>query len=201
MKRSPSHASHAIDWDGVRTRLARAERALQEALEPGPEAIARRLQERARALARREDRLAPHSAGSETGRSALALRLAGRRLLLPIDIVHGVARTRQLARVPSAPELLLGVARVRGRLLPAIDLCRLLDMGRTGLSDLGWMVLLGREAPELVLLADEVLGQAELAAPASRGQGSGIVHGVDGDGSLQLDGHALLDDPRLFFSS
>lgn len=63
-------------------------------------------------------------AGCDPARS-LVVEAGGERLALPAADVVEVVRPRRLSRVPHAPEALLGVASLRGAVLPVLSLARL----------------------------------------------------------------------------
>ncbi|HEX7822526.1 MAG TPA: chemotaxis protein CheW [Sphingobium sp.] len=51
------------------------------------------------------------------------------RLALPASLVQEIANLPRIARVPHAPDALLGVANMRGTVIPVVSLARLLGMG------------------------------------------------------------------------
>jgi purine-binding chemotaxis protein CheW len=67
-------------------------------------------------------------AGTAGGRIVFAL--AGKRFALPIEAVEGVAAPPLLARVPHAAPALLGAGHLGGRIVPIVDLARLLGRER-----------------------------------------------------------------------
>lgn len=57
----------------------------------------------------------------------LTLRAGGERLAVPAPIVREVARMPRLTRVPHAPEALLGLANIRGAVVPVLSLAGLVE--------------------------------------------------------------------------
>ena len=61
-------------------------------------------------------------------RRFLVFQLAGRVYALPAETVAEVIRVPATARVPQAPRALIGVANLRGAVLPVVSLRALLDL-------------------------------------------------------------------------
>ncbi len=102
---------------------------------------------------------------AEPARS-LVVEAAGERLALPAADVAEVVRPRRLSRVPHAPEALLGVASLRGGVLPVLSLARLRGTGAhdAAPSPAARLIVVGAEPP-FGLLVDAV---------ASLGDGAGL---------------------------
>jgi purine-binding chemotaxis protein CheW len=60
------------------------------------------------------------------GEQRLTFRVGDRHYALPVDAVREVARRPVLTRVPMAPDSLIGLANLRGRVLPVVSLAALL---------------------------------------------------------------------------
>lgn len=98
------------------------------------------------------------AAGAEHNWVGLAFRLGASMLVAPRDDVREVLSTPEYTRVPGAKPWLLGVANVRGDLLPIIDLNRLLGGESTGIQRSSRvMVFNGQDVPA-GFLVDEVPG-------------------------------------------
>ena len=63
----------------------------------------------------------------QTSGSVLLFRAGGRRLAMPAAQVREIDQPRRLTPVPNAPASLLGLANVRGSILPIISMAKLLD--------------------------------------------------------------------------
>lgn len=184
-----------IDWAQARRRLDAGWAATLEALDPGPEASRRRLEERARALARR----VPTPPTGEL-LDVVRFRLAAEQWAVEARWVRCLLRLRDVTPLLGAPAWLMGVAELRGEVLPVADLRGLLGLDAAGTALA--LVLGARDAEGwLGLLVDDALGLGPVLAdalrpPAARGVPRGWVRGVTGDLAL-LDGAALLNDPLL----
>lgn len=163
------------------------------------EEMNRRLAERARLLAR-------PPAAPRTGEAieALCFSLGEERYAIETRLVREVARFRDFAVVPGAPEVLVGVTSLRGEILPVFDLRPLLGLARNRLNDLSRAIVLESDGERIAVLADEVRETVEvplagLVAPATLPEGMerALLRGVTADALVVLDGAALLRDRRL----
>jgi purine-binding chemotaxis protein CheW len=127
--------------------------------------------------------------------------LAGERYGIESRFVREVVRLTRFTAVPATPSFVLGVTSLRGEILALFDLRQLLGVVTAGVSDLGRIVVLGRQRREFGLLAD--LAREILHVPAvgllqpETSWGGRYVRGVTADGVIVLSGEALLDDPLL----
>ena len=120
-----------------------------------PAALLRTLEQQARPRVRAL--LAQHS--GESRRQSLAIRVARRAMLLPIDHVREVLDApRYVAAVPGTPRWLVGVASHRGELLPLDDLATLLFGDCTDYQRRGAALIVPGRQRILGLLVDEVVG-------------------------------------------
>jgi purine-binding chemotaxis protein CheW len=85
----------------------------------------------------------------------LTVRVAGQAVALPAGTVQQVIRPRALTRVPHAPVCLLGLANLRGTVLPVVSLARLMGREASAPSPAARVVVLRGEAP-VGLLVDAV---------------------------------------------
>jgi purine-binding chemotaxis protein CheW len=137
-------------------------------------------------------------------RSFVTFRVAERRYALPAEDVVEVRRVPPMARVPQSPPALLGIANLRGSVLPIASLRGLLGMKEEALQasaraivlDVGSRVAIVVDAvDELVNIESERIerAQAELSAePGERLTGS-FQAAADGRAAKILDIKGLLD--------
>jgi len=153
--------------------------------------------ERARQLARPKAQ-----SGEPEGAPWIHFRLGRERYAIAVQWVIAISRIGSLAPVPGCPGYLLGVANVRGQLLPVFNLRQLFGVQAQGICDMGRLLVLGRQGkPEIGVLADEVEGQRYGTLPDADSPASPADPGLAGittDGTLIINGQALLADPRLF---
>jgi purine-binding chemotaxis protein CheW len=59
----------------------------------------------------------------------VTVKVAGEELGLPIERVREIVEQRPITRVPSMPAVIRGLANVRGRVVPVVDLAARFDLG------------------------------------------------------------------------
>jgi len=121
------------------------------------------------------------------------------RYAIEVSVVRRIARLPHVTRLPGAPRHIAGVANLRGRLVPIVDLGRLL--GSSSDDEASHVVEIGSEGYALGILAGAVTGIEALPRDAAGSDGRprmrSVVHRVLADGRALIDGAALLADPRL----
>lgn len=100
--------------------------------------------------------------------TGLAFRLRDRWLLAPGDDIREVIGRPRLTRVPGARSWLLGVANVRGSLLPVTDLGALLDCGPAVDGREQRVLVLQQDGLPAGFLVDEVIGYRRFAPEDQR---------------------------------
>ena len=117
------------------------------------------------ALADYERRSLAHTAGLPEQIEApglwrgIGFRVGARYLVSSINEVNEILTLPALTIVPGTRPWLLGVANVRGNLVPVIDLRQYLEGERTQLTDSSRVLLVRQLGGSVGLLIDEVLGQ------------------------------------------
>jgi twitching motility protein PilI len=117
------------------------------------------------ALADYERRSLAHAAGLPEQIEApglwrgIGFRIATRYLVSSINEVNEILTLPSLTIVPGTRPWLLGVANVRGNLVPVIDLRQYLEGERATLTDSSRVLLVRQLGGSVGLLIDEVLGQ------------------------------------------
>lgn len=108
----------------------------------------------------------PAGAGTTGTDGVLAVTVAGEFFALPAAAVREVLRPLPLTRVPQAPPALLGLANLRGRVLPVLSLAGLMGLRAEEASPAARVVVV-EGLPALGLLVGRVgrLGPAEGARP------------------------------------
>lgn len=162
--------------------------------------ITRILRRRAEALAKPVVEAGPPTDVLEL----LVFSLAGERYGIETIHVLEAIPLRELTPVPCAPPFVLGVVSHRGRVLPLLDLRRLLDLPSPATTDGRCVVVIDVGAIAFALVADAVAGIAragahEVAPPPATlaGEHRAFVRGVLKDLVAVLDLPALARDPRL----
>jgi len=112
----------------------------------------------------------PEATQAEPNWSGVGFRLAGLQLVAPMGEVAEVLHEPRQTQLPGVKPWVLGVANVRGRLLPIIDLCRF--VGREPSPRRKERRVLVVEFGEIFsgLLVDELLGMQHFPRSAFRAQ-------------------------------
>lgn len=131
------------------------------------------------------------------GAAAVVVRLGGCRYALAMEAVAEVARVPDLTRVPGVPGWVAGVANVRGRVLPVLDLRPVLDAPAHAMGSASRLVVLHVQGVDVGLLTEAVEGTLELpAGPPTAAPGTlaaGAAELVQGQLSEPRGPVALLD--------
>lgn len=86
-------------------------------------------------------------------------RIGARRLASGFDEVREILPLPQVTPVPGAQPWMLGVANVRGNLLPIVDLKQFLEGERTVLHESQRVLLVRQPGGDVAVLIDELYGQ------------------------------------------
>ncbi len=89
----------------------------------------------------------------------IGFRVGSHSLVSGIDEIHELLAVPTLTAVPGTQPWLLGVANVRGNLVPVVDIARFLFGERTQHSDRSRLLLVRQGSGSVALLVDEVFGQ------------------------------------------
>lgn len=89
----------------------------------------------------------------------VAYRVGSHRLASGFDEVVEILQVPAITPVPGAQSWMLGVANVRGNLLPIIDLKQFLEGARTVLHEGQRMLLMRQQGGDVAVLIDELYGQ------------------------------------------
>jgi purine-binding chemotaxis protein CheW len=189
-----------FDWQEVYARLERARQALESGGEPPPEQAQRILGERAQALARPPEEVSLPRAPLE----CLVFSLGGERYGIETAHVVDVVRFAGLTRVPGTPPFVLGVMNHRGRILPVLDIKRLLGTAETNATSGSLVLTVEAGGMSFGILANAVagsirVGAEELAPPPAGllGVAASVIRGVTAEMVAILDLDALVRDPRI----
>ncbi len=143
-----------------------------------------------------EQRSLAHSAGApeqiETPGlwRGIGFRIAGRRFASSIEEVGEILTLPSMTVVPGARSWLLGIANVRGNLVPIIDLQGFVSGLRSQIGEATRVLLVRQLGGSVGLLVDEVLGQRSFGAEvlaASVGEVEGDYSRFVGE-NVRLDG-------------
>lgn len=201
MKSSRPAQSADIDWHEIHARLAQAAAGARQALAPSPERAAILLDERARRLA--QPLAAPRGTGAML--DLVVFRLCGERYAIETRHVQEVCRFAGLTPVPGVPEVVAGVANLRGQIFVVFDIRLLFGLKPQEPTETSRIVVCGDAQPDLGLLVDSASEVARLPANALHKDtapngvaADTLIQGIARDATIIIDGAALLTDQRLF---
>lgn len=128
-------------------------------------------------LAEYERRSLAHAVGAQEQTDTagvwrgIGFRIGQRYLLGGIGDVNEILAVPGATRVPGTRGWLLGVANVRGNLVPVVDMGAFLDGVPTAATDNSRVLLVRQPSGSIALLVDEVFGQRSLASDQMNGLG------------------------------
>lgn len=106
----------------------------------------------------------------------LGFQLGGVRLVAPLGEVAEILKVPRVTALPRVKAWVLGVANVRGRLIPVIDLHRFLNLTAT-VARLQWRVLVVEDGDLIAgLLVEQSLGMLHFTQDSFE---SGVPEGLD----------------------
>ncbi len=165
-----------------------------------PPQDARVLVERAAALAR------PPAAVAEDQEllSCVTFALGAERYAIDAAYVREVAYVKEFTPLPTVPPFIVGIFNLRGQIVSVLDPKRLLNLPPTGISDFYTVLVLRSPQMEFGLLADRVLGAADIrprdlqpGLPALGPAHTQYLKGISPDRLILLDAAKLLEDSGL----
>ena len=188
-----------MDWDGIRARLEAAQAEIEQGWTPGPEERARILRDRARVLAREDER--------EDGEEKIEIvefLLAYERYGIETSYVREVYPLRDMTDIPCTPNHVMGIINVRGQIVSIVDLKKLFDLPDKGLGELNRVIILQSDDMEFGVLADEIIGVRMLPAaglqaslPTLTGIREEYLLGITEDRTVVLDARRILSDEKI----
>ncbi|WP_224362554.1 chemotaxis protein CheW [Hyalangium versicolor] len=193
-------APQPLDWEAAHARLAELEQATERGEILSPEEARAILEARARELARAAVPEKPVGTRVEVAR----FQSAGQSYALETRFVHEVLRDMELTPLPGAPPLLRGLTLLRGEVLPVVELAPLFGRPPSGRGTV--VLVVGAHRPDLGVCVEAVeeitlLPRDALLPPPSTlpAEAAALVSGIHREGTLLLEGAALLRDSRLIF--
>ncbi|MBI2434703.1 MAG: purine-binding chemotaxis protein CheW [Candidatus Hydrogenedentes bacterium] len=190
----------AVDWAGLRHRLAQAEHALELNLEPAPEQQKAILRARARVLAQEAKPSRPAAEQVEVVR----FQLAQEQYAIESAFVREVWPMKELTPLPGVPSFVLGLVNIRGQILSVIDIKKFFELPEKGLTDLNRVIVLQKGAMEFGVLADVIVGvehvdveDLQTGLSTLTGKREEYFKGVTSAGVILLDAERLMEDESL----
>ena len=124
----------------------------------------------------------------------LCFELGDERFAIDAEVVQRVVALPAITALPGTSPPVLGIANLRGGLIPVFDLAQLLDVPSGAASHL---IVLGRDAYDFAVPVRAVTDLVAIPVAPRDGATRALVARILSDGRAVVDGAALLDDPRL----
>jgi purine-binding chemotaxis protein CheW len=143
--------------------------------------------------------------GADTGYlEVLEFLLAHETYAIETPFVREVYPMTELTPLPCTPAFVLGLINIRGQILTVMDMKKFFDLPEKGITNLNKVIVVKKDAMELGILADEIIGIRnlpvnELQPPLSTMTGihAEYLKGVTGERLIVLDMERFLTDRRL----
>jgi purine-binding chemotaxis protein CheW len=134
----------------------------------------------------------------------LEFLLAHETYAIETMFVREVYPMKELTPLPCTPAFVFGLINVRGQILTVIDMKKFFDLPEKGITNLNRVIVVRKDAMELGILADEIIGIRkipvnELQPPFSTMTGihAEYLKGVTSERIIVLDMERFLTDKRL----
>jgi twitching motility protein PilI len=146
----------------------------------------------------------PENVGSGVWQ-AVAFEQSGSKLALDMEYISEVLPLPPSTRLPGVRNWVVGIANLRGQILPLIDFGALLDQSPAISQPLHRVLVVRNDTAELGLVVDRVVGMKQVDDTSSTGEISGFADFVQPycSGNINVDGEsfALLDLAKVFNSA
>lgn len=120
------------------------------------------------------------------------LRVGAESYAVGVEHVLEVAELGEIAPVPGAPEVVLGVRNLRGQVLPVFELASVLGIAREGIAQS--LLVIEHDGSRAGFAIDEVADVGVLAAPSEPAESEFLSGATLDNGELV----GVVDVPRLF---
>ena len=134
----------------------------------------------------------------------LEFLLAQETYAIETNFVREVYPMTELTPLPCTPVFVFGLINVRGQILTVIDMKKFFDLPERGITNLNKVIVVRKDAMELGILTDEIIGIRnlplnELQPPLSTMTGihAEYLKGVTGERLIVLDMERFLTDKKL----
>ncbi len=134
----------------------------------------------------------------------LEFLLAHETYAIETPFVREVYPMTELTPLPCTPVFVFGLINVRGQILTVMDMKKFFDLPEKGFTNLNKVIVVRKDAMELGILADEIIGirnipVSEIQPPLSTMTGihAEYLKGVTGERIIVLDMERFLTDRRL----
>jgi purine-binding chemotaxis protein CheW len=203
-KRKPpsgSPGSGRVDWRELHRRLNASQIALERRLNPTTEEKQKILRQRAQLLA---EKSISRTVAAQSRLEIVEFTLASEHYGIEVGYISGIHPLHELTAVPCTPKFVLGLANIRGQILPIVDIKKLFDLPEGGLTDLNKVICVRANEIELGILADAIVDVRWISVtglssslPTLTGIRAEYLKGVTEDSLVMLDVAKILSDENI----
>jgi purine-binding chemotaxis protein CheW len=180
--------------------LEHSESAMTKSFEGTPEEKRTILRSRAKELAQEIE-----SKGTGEERfEVLEFLLAQEAYAIETMFIREVYPMTELTPLPCTPAFVFGLINLRGQILTVMDMKKFFELPERGITNLNKVIVVRKDAMELGILADEIVGirnipASKLQPPLSTMTGihAEYLKGVTGERLIVLDMERFLTDKKL----
>jgi chemotaxis signal transduction protein len=142
---------------------------------------------------------------AENTRNVLLCQIGAEWYALPLQDLSAIYREVTITPLPGAPPLLSGVANIRGRILPVVNIAQLLTQQSTQTSKSHELVVVSHHDNQLALQVQQVgdvmvYTDHDLEAIPDEIHSDGLVASLHG-GTILLDLAVLLNSPDMIIDT
>ncbi|MDA8424221.1 MAG: chemotaxis protein CheW [Nitrospiraceae bacterium] len=109
----------------------------------------------------------------------LSFNLSGEEYAVMVENVREVLKTRDLTRVPNAPDYILGVTSLRGTMLPIMDLCSRLGLTQAERTDKARIIVVSPDEEDVGFVVDRVHSVIRVRPDAIKPAPEHVEHGAE----------------------
>jgi len=139
--------------------------------------------------------------------TVVEFQIAHETYALALDRIRIIHPLKDLTFIPGAPDFIRGVINLRGEIISVVDLKVFFDLPDQDFSNLSQVIILTSDEMEFGILADAVLGIAEISKkdiqpslPTLTGVRVDYLKGITGNGIVVLDAEKLLTDEKMIIN-
>lgn len=161
-------------------------------------------------LKQRATRLAAPLTNEDHGQDELKVvgfTLGNESYALEPEFIQEVYPLKQVTRLPGTPSFLMGIVNIRRKIVPLIDLKKILEIPSANHS-VSKIIVLGQKEHQVAIGIDHLAGMLTIykhdlqsALPSLHGTKQNVLKGITLDQTIVLDGHAILTDKHFIVDS
>lgn len=188
------------DWKTIHEHLQASQRALEQGWHPSPDETLQILKHRAQILA--EKPKIPEEATDII--SVMEFELGEETYAIELSYIDEVCPVKEITPLPGAPDYIIGIMNVRGKIMSVLDIKTFFDIPKKGLTHLSQVIMLHSDLMEFGILVDHSIGPRVIAVnsiqsslTAFTGLRKKYLKGVTTEQIVFLDVDKILTDQAI----